>query len=304
MNTISNTGKWSEISALLNNNFNLIAAKLEQLDGAAWKHKGFFNTASDLESTYPSSPDGSYAYVGATAPYTLYTMQSGVWSATSQKVTLEEALDSIFDWSNIPSASETTRGLMTSLHVVALNNLRELATTASGKVAELQTTVTQHNAQIASLQTTVEGHTDVLDSIFSYVDSALDVSKITAPYFDKFESTYPSKINEQSALNGYIIVFLEKMGRFAAYRNSEYYYSWSATGEYSSVDSYGPAGTAIINRTYRKGHSLYVWNGNKMVEVGGGAPIGITQDEMRAKQADGTWETFLAENPTVYVYEE
>jgi hypothetical protein len=129
MNTIQNKGKWNEISATLNDNFNLIAAELMKLGDAAYKAKGFFNTADDLVDAYPSSPDGSYAYVGSQAPYTLYKMNNGLWESTTQNVTIEEALDSIFDWSTIPSADEETRGLMTSAHVNLLNNIKELSET-------------------------------------------------------------------------------------------------------------------------------------------------------------------------------
>lgn len=150
MNVISQTGRWNEISATLNDNFNLIAAELTRLGGAAYKAKGFFDSVDKLTSAYPTPPDGSYAYVGTAQPYLLYSFHEGVWKVTAQNVSLEEALDSVFDWSTIPSADEITRGLMTSSHVVRLGNLETSIT------EEVDARTSSDNSINANLSRTTE----------------------------------------------------------------------------------------------------------------------------------------------------
>lgn len=117
LNTIDSTGYWSDISATLNDNFNLIQTSLLRFEDEAFKNHGFFETEEALKTAYPNASDGSYAYVGLSEPYSLYVVELGVWTESSSSVSLDEALGTEYDWTKIPSASTTSRGLMTPVQV-------------------------------------------------------------------------------------------------------------------------------------------------------------------------------------------
>jgi hypothetical protein len=125
MNTINNTGKWSDISATLNANFNLIAAKLSQLDNVAWKCLGIYNSLTELKGVHPNAPVGSYAYVG-TDRYTLYVFGSSGWYPSVGGLTIDQILQKEFDLSEVPDASLDERGLMTIAQVKKLADLETL----------------------------------------------------------------------------------------------------------------------------------------------------------------------------------
>ena len=125
MNTIPNTGKWNEISSVLNNNFNLIATKLLQLDSAAWKCLGIYPTLQDANNAHPVAENGTYVYVGSYNSYNLYVKRDGEWVLTESGLKLSEITQAL-DLTKISDASLDERGLMTIAQVQKLADLETL----------------------------------------------------------------------------------------------------------------------------------------------------------------------------------
>lgn len=118
MNNIPYTGRWREISSTLNDNFALLDIQLQYLSDITLYNKGRFLTAEELVTAYPDPMDGSYAYVGAEAPYAiyLYTDAQG-WYDSGETGEPNE-----FDWTSIPIADESTIGFMTPTYVQMVND--------------------------------------------------------------------------------------------------------------------------------------------------------------------------------------
>lgn len=118
MNTIPYTGKWKDISSVLNDNFALLGIQLEHLSDLALYCKGRFQSSQELVEAHPAPMEGSYAYVGTTAPYAiyLYTNAKG-WYDSGETGEPNE-----FDWSELPIADDANIGLMTPSHVMKVND--------------------------------------------------------------------------------------------------------------------------------------------------------------------------------------
>jgi hypothetical protein len=77
LNRIGNRTTWNDASERLNDNFARIKTNIEALDSTIIKNKGYFITLEALRQALPSANIGDRAYVGASAPYTIYTWDSG-----------------------------------------------------------------------------------------------------------------------------------------------------------------------------------------------------------------------------------
>ena len=80
LNKIESSGSWGKASSDINSNFDTIGSDLTKLKNATLKNKGYFATAEDLRSAYPSANVGDYAYVGSVAPYQTWQWKNNAWS--------------------------------------------------------------------------------------------------------------------------------------------------------------------------------------------------------------------------------
>lgn len=118
MNNIPYTGRWKDISFILNDNFAMLGIQLEHLSDITLYNKGRFQSASALMEAYPSPMEGSFAYVGVSAPYSiyLYTKSTG-WYDSGETGEPNE-----FDWSDIPIADDSQIGFMSPSHVMKVED--------------------------------------------------------------------------------------------------------------------------------------------------------------------------------------
>lgn len=70
---------WNDASERINRNSQKITTELTKLQGATYKNKGYYSSASALITAHPSASDGSKAYVGTNYPYAIYLWQNGSW---------------------------------------------------------------------------------------------------------------------------------------------------------------------------------------------------------------------------------
>lgn len=118
MNSIPNSGQWKNISTTLNENFSLIEAKMLRYDDMSTITKGYFLTEEDLKEAFPTSQVGNRAFVGSTAPYQiwLYSKENG-WYDSGYT-----GSETSFDWTNIPEATISSKGLMSANMVLSLQS--------------------------------------------------------------------------------------------------------------------------------------------------------------------------------------
>lgn len=155
MNKIPTTGQWSDISATLNKNFDIIATKLEQLNVAAWKALGVFASKAALEETAPSAPAGTYAYVGQGDVYKVY-VYSGGWTTDGSELTSDKVLIPFLDWKNsMPAASDDSDGYMTTAHAQLLYSHSSSIMGLSTRVAVAETTANTAKQGLASVNNSI-----------------------------------------------------------------------------------------------------------------------------------------------------
>lgn len=79
---------WDGASNTINNNSDKIYEAITQIENATVKHKGYFQTLSDLKAAYPTPPSGVAAYVynsanNSSTPYDIYQSdyddETGTW---------------------------------------------------------------------------------------------------------------------------------------------------------------------------------------------------------------------------------
>lgn len=116
MNTIPYTGRWKEISSILNDNFAKLGIKLQYVSEISLYSKGRFLSASALTEAYPTAMDGSFAYIGSSAPYSIYLYSKTTgWYDSGEK-----GIPNEFDWNGLPTASLETAGIMSPTQVLHL----------------------------------------------------------------------------------------------------------------------------------------------------------------------------------------
>ena len=159
MNKIQSIGQWSDISAALNQNFEVIAAKLSQLYIAAWKALGVYPTKSALEQAAPSPPGGTYAYVGSGNSYNLYIYDGG-WTTTGDTLTASQVLIPAFDWKNaIPQASDSEDGYMSKSQAQLLSEAYSGVVNLGGNITNIQTSLNKINGSVGDIRKSVDQHT-------------------------------------------------------------------------------------------------------------------------------------------------
>ena len=121
MNTIPQTGKWKDISSILNDNFAKLGIKLQYLSEISLYSKGRFLSASALTEAYPTAMDGSFAYIGSSAPYSIYLYSKTTGWFDSE----EKGVPNEFDWNELPTASVETAGIMSPTQVQHLEETHE-----------------------------------------------------------------------------------------------------------------------------------------------------------------------------------
>lgn len=121
MNTIPQTGKWKEISSILNDNFAKLGIKLQYLSEISLYSKGRFLSAEALTDAYPTAMDGSFAYIGSSAPYSIYLYSKTTGWFDSE----EKGVPNEFDWNELPTASVETAGIMSPTQVLHLEETHE-----------------------------------------------------------------------------------------------------------------------------------------------------------------------------------
>ena len=210
MNKIQSIGQWSDISAALNQNFEVIAAKLSQLDVAAWKALGVYPNKSALEQAAPSAPAGTYAYVGSGDSYNLYIYDGG-WTTEGDALTASQVLIPAFDWKNsMPAASDDSDGYMTSAHAQLLfshgssimglsnrvtvvettaNTAKQGLASANKSISENNSAVTRHETSINEINSTLAGLTSLstrCKNVADYVTNAFGGEEVYASANDAY----------------------------------------------------------------------------------------------------------------------
>lgn len=87
MNTIQGQGIWETLRSVLNQNFEEIKTALLRLNGAAWKNAGYYVSASSLNDNYGPGEIGTIAYIGTSAPYSIYEGTGVGWRDTGETFT-------------------------------------------------------------------------------------------------------------------------------------------------------------------------------------------------------------------------
>lgn len=84
LNTIQSDGRWGDVAAFINANFEKIRLELMKLRHASILTfcKGYFSTASRFLEMYPSGKTGEYAFVGIPWPGTVYEWVDTAWVDT------------------------------------------------------------------------------------------------------------------------------------------------------------------------------------------------------------------------------
>ena len=83
LNNIPSTGKWSDSSAAINENFGKTNVEIEKLKDATTKDKGYFSTETALKAAWPSPSAGDTAWAGSPYPGTVYECETaGTWTNT------------------------------------------------------------------------------------------------------------------------------------------------------------------------------------------------------------------------------
>lgn len=92
LQTIQTTTTWNDAAGRINSNNAKVSAELEKLGNATYKHKGYFKSLPDLQTTYPTSFIGSIAWVGTKHPFALFRWNGTAW-ATDGTTGGDEDLD-------------------------------------------------------------------------------------------------------------------------------------------------------------------------------------------------------------------
>lgn len=84
LNTIQSDGRWGDVAAFINANFEKIRLELMKLRHASILTfcKGYFSTAARLLNKYPAGKTGEYAFVGIPWPGTVYEWVDTAWVDT------------------------------------------------------------------------------------------------------------------------------------------------------------------------------------------------------------------------------
>ncbi|MDH8702369.1 hypothetical protein M2138_001731 [Dysgonomonadaceae bacterium PH5-43] len=83
LNNIPSTGKWSEASAGINENFNKANIEIEKLKNTSVRDKGYFSSEALLKAAWPSPVVGDKAWAGSPYPGTVYECRvAGTWTNT------------------------------------------------------------------------------------------------------------------------------------------------------------------------------------------------------------------------------
>lgn len=158
MNIIPPSGKWNEISSVLNQNFDLIENEFLHLTDATVYNKGIHKSATALSSAYPTCMVGSYAFVGTAAPYAIYTYQKlGGWVNSMATGEPQEV-----NINNVPLATASQNGLMSKNFV---SKITDLDTAVSAIQATLDTYVESISDVEEDLETLVESNRQIEESL-------------------------------------------------------------------------------------------------------------------------------------------
>lgn len=79
LQTIQTTTTWNEAAGRINSNNQKIDLEVEKLKNATYKHKGYFKSLPDLQTTFPTSSFGSIAWVGTKYPFALFRWNGAAW---------------------------------------------------------------------------------------------------------------------------------------------------------------------------------------------------------------------------------
>lgn len=189
MNTIPQTGKWNEISSLLNANFNTIATQLLQFANVAVYNKGIHADVESLQQSYPTPMVGSFAYVGTTPPYKIYTYRATGWQDSGVN---GEPMET--DFSDITIATETASGLMSPDHVATLNGLSETINGQTNEITGVKNRVGSLERQSATTTMTVSRHGTRITGLENIVTPLKES-------FDDVEDTVEEHTNQIASVN-------------------------------------------------------------------------------------------------------
>lgn len=155
MNIIPDTGRWNEISSVMNDNFALIENTLQHLSDVSL-NKGVHASLADLQAAHPYPSVGSFAYVGTTSPYAIYVRadKSASWVDSGNKGEPKST-----DYSQAPVATTSNSGFMTPAQVAKLNSLQETIQShsqtipaLSNNLGTLQRSVTSLNSKQTNME--------------------------------------------------------------------------------------------------------------------------------------------------------
>ena len=191
LNQIPNSGKWSDISTTLNDNFGVIATKLLRYEDLTTATKGFFATSDELLSAWPNASRGSRAFVGSAAPYAIWLYGESGW------VDSGDVSDGsvVFDWHSIPDATTSAAGLMSAGDKTALDAAKsDIESLQTGKADT--SALNEAKTSITDLQSGKADKT-ALDAAISAITDKADKSELNAAKTNITENS-----NKISALSG------------------------------------------------------------------------------------------------------
>ena len=79
LNTIKPKGTWGEASTDINTNFSKVNNAVSKLEASTTRNKGYYLTENALKEAFPTSSNGSIAYVGSKYPFAIYRWNDSEW---------------------------------------------------------------------------------------------------------------------------------------------------------------------------------------------------------------------------------
>lgn len=152
LNKILSDGRWGDVAAFINANFEKVRVELLKLRHASILTfcKGYFSTESRFLEKYPTGKTGEYAFVGTPWPGTVYEWQDTAWVDTGVVPQLGEAVfiellkrhidnETIYwDAGNEVIRSQGGGGDTRSITVdIAASSVGRCTVTATGDVAQI-----------------------------------------------------------------------------------------------------------------------------------------------------------------------
>lgn len=272
---------WAKASDTINKNSDKIYEAVTQVENATIRNKGYFLSSSELNEAYPNPIAGMTAFVynqdnDQTYPYDIY--QSFYDEETGAWVWCDTSNNAPFPEVDIDSINQ------------AINSLDEqkqdvLGTYNESEYGDVQIIAIEALSMHATYKEAVVGlYADATTGELNVMSQSIEGNTVAALSMDSTQN----KITLSSGIaNGNNIgVYIDG--------EQDSVYIQSKDG-YGSILVNGAEGSITLDAPEVK-----VGTTNLYTLI----PTGITTAEQQAMQNAGEWETFLENNPLVYIYEE